>query len=273
MPEDVVLVTDEDSPFYDERVHDPVEPEMVDDVYEHGVHTPPIVKMAVNAKGREFVGVVAGRRRFKAAKLANDRRVSAGLPPQVVECKLRNDLTDDEVREIIVSENEQRRGDSLKNKIAKATRMYKAAEEAAKAEGERFDAKATCAKIAVSFGVTALVIQRWVKVPQLSAAAKAAVYKGDIPLGSVDSLARMSAGAQAEAVADIKKSGATGTKGATRAAAKQPQAKPEKQTRRPRAAIEEKLKSFMDGNVVGGSGEERKGAVAALRWVLGEDTL
>lgn len=274
MPEDVVLVVDKDSPFYDERVHDPIEPEMVDDVYELGVHTPPIVKMAVNSKGKEFVGVVAGRRRFKAAGLANKRRVDNGLPPLVVECKLRNDLTDDEVRAIIVSENEQRRADSLKNKIAKATRMYKAAEEAAKAEDERFDAKATCARIAVNFGVTATTIKRWVQVPQLAAAARAAIYKGDCPIGQVDDLAKMSATNQAEAVAKVKESGATGTRGARAAAASVPRAEPPKQARRPRSAIEAKIAALEPGGaMIGGDPAERRGIRNALKWVLGEETL
>ena len=275
LPEDVVIVTDPDHPCYDERANDPIEQEMVDDVFELGVHTPPIVKIYTNNKGKKFPAVVAGRRRFKAATLANKRRVAEGLEPRVVECKLRNDLTDEEVRAIIVSENEQRKEDSLKNKIAKASRMYKAAEEAAAAEGEKFDSKATLARLAVNFGTTALTIKRWIEVPKLGAAARGAIFKGTVPLGAVDSLKNMSAAVQAEAVKTIAASGATGTKGARKATEDKPQSRPEVQPRRSRKAIEAKIteweKKFQEG------GPHQKTICTAvldgLRFCLGQDTL
>lgn len=275
LPEDVVIVTDPDSCFYDERATEPVEQEFVDDIFELGVHTPAIVAMRADDKGRQFVGVVAGRRRFKATAAANKRRKAESLEPRTVPCIMRNDLTDDEIREIIISENEQRREDTLKNKIAKAVRSYKAAEEAAKTEGERFDAKATCAAIAVRFGVNATTIARWVQVPQLGAVARGAIYKGDIPLGAVPDLVKMSAGNQADAVAKIREAAPVGTRGARKAAADVPRAEQPKQSRRPRAAIEAKIAELEEGlSAKTVSDRARRVAhIEALKFALGEDTL
>lgn len=279
-PEEVVIVLDPSHPAYDERAADPIDKEMVADVLELGVHTPPTLKHYVDDKGKRYKAVVVGRRRFKASLVANRQRVAEGLEPRKVECKLRDDLTDEEVRAYIVSENEHRRQDSLKNRIDKAHRMYRTAEAEAEQAGERFDAKAMCAKLAVHFGTTALTIRRWVEVPKLGAAARGAIYRGEVPLGSVDSLKNMSSAVQAETVKEIASSGAVGTKGARKVAEEKPQAKPDKgppQPRRSRKAIEAKIAEWIEkGEGRDVAAETRiiaEATVRALRYALGGDTL
>lgn len=271
---DVVIVTDPTSPFYDERAMEPVSAEMVEDVYNLGVHTPPILCQRPGPGGKKLVFVVTGRQRFYTAALANERRVALGEKPRVVVCLLRNELSDAEIREIIISENEQRRADTLKNKVAKATRLYRAEQERCKADGEPFNATAVCKRLAMPFGVAAATFKRWLEVPGLSDTARGAIYHGKVPLAQVDELAKMTAADQATAVKAATDAGATTPREAKAAAAKVPRVEEPQQKRRPRAAIEAKLaeleKSAKDAQTeIGPEADMRRGQIAALRFALG----
>lgn len=269
---DVVISTDPSSPFYDERAMEPVSPEMVEDVYNLGVHTPPIMCQRPGPGGTKLVFTVAGRSRFFAGALANEMRVARGEKPRVIECKLRNELSDTEIREIIVSENEQRRADSVKNKIAKATRLYKAEQERCKAEGEQFNATAVCKRLAMPFGVPASTFKRWIEVPALSDAARGAIYHGKVPLAQVDELKKMTAADQATAVKAACEAGATTRREAKAATRNVPRVEdPPTQKRRPRAAIEAKIVE-LEGRIAEDP-VRHKAQIAALKFALGEDTL
>jgi len=279
---DVVIVTDPSSPFFDERAMEPIDGEMVDDVFNLGVHTPPIVCQRPGPGGKKLVCIVAGRQRFFVAHLANERRVALGMKPRVVECKLRNELTDAEIREIIISENEQRRADSLKNKISKANRLYKAEKERCSADGELFNATTVCKRLAMPFGVSAATFQRWLDVPGLADAARSAIFQGKVPLGQVDDLKKMTAADQATAVKAAVEAGATTPRRAREAAAEVPRVEePPTQKRRPRAAIEAKLAELeaksKQAEIPQAEDPQalmrRQAHMEALRYALGEDTL
>lgn len=279
---DVVIVTDPSSPFYDERAMEPISSEMVDDVYELGIHTPPTVCQRPGPGGVKMVFVVLGRQRFFTAHLANVRRVAAGEPARVVSCLLRNDLDDMEIRKLIVSENEQRKADSLKNKVAKATRLFQAERERCEADGERFVEADAVKRLAMPFGVAVSVYRRWLAVPKLSDVARGAIYHGKVPLAQVDELVRMTSADQAKAVQASTAAGATTPREAKRATAALPRVEdPPTQKRRPRAAIEAKIaeleaepaKQLSISKEADVADVARKCRIAALRYALGEDTL
>jgi len=283
-PSQLRLVTDEASPLYDPRVHEAPSREFINSIKRRGVMFPGLATQRIDDDGKPFLGVVCGRWRVAGAEIAYRELEAEGKPfpgrprtPQskgLVPMLLVNDLTDEEIREIIVEENEQRRADTLAGRIAKANGMFAEYKATADAEGEPFREADALKKIALSFGVPVSTVKRWREVPALSAPARKAIYAGDVPIGQVDDLKLMSAANQAKAVEQAKAAGASSTKAARKATADVPKAAEQKQARRSRAAIETKIAALQPGgSMLGGHPEARRGIVNALKWVLGEDTL
>lgn len=284
-PRHLRLVTDEASPLYDPRVHEKPARSFIDSIKRRGVMFPILVTQRIDDDGKPYLAVVCGRQRVMALLIAIEELLAEGQPlpgrprsPQskgLVPALLVNDLTDEEIREIIVEENEQRRADTLAGRISKANGMFDEYERTAEAEGLPFNAAEAHKRVAMAFGVPISTARRWREVPKLSAPARKAIFAGEVPIGQVDDLKAMSPANQAKAVEQAKAAGASSTKAARKATSDVPKAEPTKQTRRSRAAIEEKLAALGPrGAIIGGDPAERRGMIKALRWVLGEaDTL
>jgi ParB family chromosome partitioning protein len=75
-PEALVLITDKAHPLYDERVHLPVDEDLVISIMEHGVLEP--IKIRKNG---DLFEVASGRQRTKAAVEANKRLKEVGREP------------------------------------------------------------------------------------------------------------------------------------------------------------------------------------------------
>ena len=284
-PDAVVRVTDESSPLYDPRVHERPSRAFIDDIKRRGVKIPAIVTQRVDDKGGRFIGVVCGRSRFWAQAIATAELTAEAKPwpgkPRSPQSKgevpaiLINDLTDEEIRELIIMENEMRRADTLAGRMHKANALFDEMKATADAEELPFREADALKRIAATFGVPVVTVKRWRMVPTLSAPARKAILSGAAPLGQVDDLVNMSPACQLKAVEQAVAAGASSTKAARKASGDVPQAKPEKQARRSRKAIETKIAeldaelaktrpSMMPG---------RTAQAAALRWALGEDTL
>ena len=83
-PEDIVLITDEQHPLYDERVKLPINEGMVVSIMEHGVTTPITV-----VKDGEKAVVISGLQRVKNACEANKRLKKDGKEPVLIKSDVR----------------------------------------------------------------------------------------------------------------------------------------------------------------------------------------
>jgi ParB family chromosome partitioning protein len=84
-PEDLVLVTDEDHPLYDERVHKTPKESLIRGIMRQGVIVPVVIrKNGVRKNGKAIMEVVDGRQRVKATIEANRRLKQARKEPILV---------------------------------------------------------------------------------------------------------------------------------------------------------------------------------------------
>lgn len=117
-PAKLTLVTDENSPLYDARVHLPVDEALARNIDYQGVLEP--IAVSKNPETGE-TEVVFGRQRVKAARLANEWRRHRGEPerqiPAVVYAGKRQSALD-----AIASENEARTADSPLGRAEKMRR-------------------------------------------------------------------------------------------------------------------------------------------------------
>lgn len=109
------LDTDEgpEHELYDERLMQPLSEDFIANVDHYGVIEPIVI-----CKLDDCAVVVAGRRRVRAARVANARRKLRGEPPITVECKMRKG----DVMGVMLTENEAREDDDVVAKIAKFRR-------------------------------------------------------------------------------------------------------------------------------------------------------
>ena len=106
-PEQLTLVTDENHPLYDPRVHLPVDDNLVRNIMAFGVKEPILVRK----NGVEFE-VVAGRQRTKAAIEGNKRLAKEGKEPMRVRAIIeRGDEAD--MFGVMILENELRQDNTL----------------------------------------------------------------------------------------------------------------------------------------------------------------
>jgi len=142
-PEKLVLVTDESSPFFDPRVHWPVNSGMVKNMlYQmQGVLEPVII-----AKVDGEPVVVDGRQRVNALRAANEMLTDQGAEPLQCPCILKRG-SDSELFSMSLSLNEQRKQDSVSDKAAKAMRLLN--------QGYSYS------DVSQVFGVAEQTIRRW----------------------------------------------------------------------------------------------------------------
>lgn len=176
-PEDLTLVTDKASPFYDPRVELPVSEELVENILMNGVIQPITVK-----KDGSDVIVVYGRQRVKAALEANKRRRGDKIR---VPC-LAQRGEDIDLFGNMISENELRQDDNPMRKAEKCAKYINAGK--------------TEAEAAVMFGVKQTTIKQWMKALDLSTPLKNAVKSGKIAMSAAAKLSSLSSDDQKKAL-------------------------------------------------------------------------
>lgn len=111
---------DENDALWDPRLHEALADEFCANISTFGVDTPILI---VKRDGVPMV--VAGRRRVRAARLANRGRKSRGEPLMKVDAKQKRD-TDAGLLGALIQENEGRYDDDLLSKLVKAKRLMNA---------------------------------------------------------------------------------------------------------------------------------------------------
>lgn len=236
-PDRLVLVTDEQSPLYDDRVHLPVDEALARNIDYQGVLEPIAVMKNPETGGTE---VVYGRQRVKAARLANQWRHERGVAPVLVpgviyKGKRQNAL------DAIVGENEVRRDDSPLGRAEKMRRHQ--------ARGLGDD------QIAVIYGCTVATVRATLALLDSPAAVRGAVEAGQITVTQARQLANLPPQEQREKVSKLV-AAADGVK-------------PHERARRQRAVLGDDKPRMRTRKQIETALAEASGPYAdALRWVL-----
>jgi len=238
-PEDLVLETNNQSPFYDKRVGLPVNENLVNSILfnNQGVLEP----ILITRDGNRPV-VVAGRQRVKAAREAN-KRIN-GNQPLKVPCIMRQG-DDAGLYGVSLSENENRQNDSILEKARKIVRFYNYG-------GTRSDA----AKI---FGVSEQTISMWEKLMECNTVIQNAVESGQIAATAAVKLSALPRHEQEAKLKEIQEGAPMTIRVTTKKASESIQVRSRKRVRT-RSEIERALEDeISDGKVK-----------AVLQWVLKE---
>jgi len=191
-PDDLVLVTDEKSPLYDERVHLEVSESLVlnmmhaPDGVPQGVLEP--ITVARNTETGK-VEVVIGRQRVKAAREANKRLKKQGVEQFRVPAMIQR-VNAYRGMGMIISENEHRQDDTPLGRARKMQRYL----ELGRDESE----------VAVLFGVSAASVKNLLSLLDAPAAVRNAVEAGKITVSDGYKLAKLDPAEAREKVAELQ---------------------------------------------------------------------
>lgn len=258
-PNVLTIVEDPKHPLFDERVNLPVSETLIANILHHGriLQSVSIRKNPETGK----VEVVAGRRRVRAAREINRRKKENKAfaekwgkdpirVPAVVERSRDSDLMD-----VMVSENEQREGDTPLVRAEKMRRLL--------------DRGKTESEIQVLFGVSVATVKNTLALLEASSTVKKAVDSGKISVATAYKLAKLPAPEQKEKVAQLLAE-APATPGKKNKKARRAREivsgtsaiRAEKAIRELRAKVETEEKIRENARLV---------ALAVLDWVLGTD--
>lgn len=190
-PEDLVLVTDEKHPLYDERVHLPIDEALVlnmmfaPDGVPMGVIEPiSVVRNAETGK----VEVMVGRQRVKAAREANKRLKKAGLEPIRVPAMIQR-ASAHRAMGMLISENENRQDDTPIGRAKKAQRYL--------------DLGRDIKEISVLFGISEASVKNMLALLDAPAAVRNAVEAGKISTSDGYKLSKLEPQEAKEKVAEL----------------------------------------------------------------------
>jgi ParB family transcriptional regulator, chromosome partitioning protein len=178
-PDDLVLVTDDKSPLYDERVHLPVDEGLVKNIMFAPDGVPlGVIKAIIGRRNSETgdIEVVDGRQRVKAAREANKRLRKAGLEPIWVTVLIQRGR-DHQLAGVLISANEHAQEDTPQGKAKKAARYI------AMGRDEK--------EVAVLMGVSEATVKNMLRYIDAPAAVRAAGDSGKITMADAYGLARM----------------------------------------------------------------------------------
>lgn len=189
-PDKLVLVTDKNHPLYDERVHLPVNENMVLNIMHQGV-----LQSIVICKDPESgeTLVVAGRQRVKNAREANKRLRAQGCEPIMVPAMVRRATNMADMAGIMISENEAREDDTPVGRAHKMQRLL--------------DMGKTHDHLAVIFCCSVPTVRNTLALLDTTAAVRNAVQAGDINVGQARALAKLEPAEQREKVKELVKAG------------------------------------------------------------------
>lgn len=242
-PEDLVLVTDKESPFYDERVELPVDEKLVANILFNlqGVLEPVLI-----CKDGTDPIVLAGRQRVKAARQANIQLLKQGSEPLKVPCMVKKG-DEENLFGLLVSENEHRKDDSILAKAKKIQKYYSLG-------GDRKGA----AKI---FGVSVQAISNWEKILDLASAVIKAIEAGLITASAAAKLADLTRKEQVEKLEELLKESGDKRPSGKKVTSKTGQFTFEK---KPKARTLKQIEKVMEDENLNIPGE----AYEALQWVI-----
>ena len=202
-PEDLIVVTreeDPDSPFCDQSSEPRVaDEEMIDSIMRNGILQDPTIKdKIVGGKLRSFV--ILGRRRVDGFCKANLRYAERGQTPRLIRVQVRNDWSDAQIREAIITENARRKDISMAAMVDQARYLIEEYRAELKAQQRPAGQAQLHARAAAVIGVTVETIRRWMQLKLLPLATQEAIYSGKAKLALVDDLKDMEPEAQAQAI-------------------------------------------------------------------------
>lgn len=153
-----------DHPLFDERVREredsPSLQALAKNIAYHGIIEPVIIR-----KDGGVAQVIAGRRRVRAARIANVLLADQGKALVEVPCIIRKG-EDEDLMGVAVSENEVREPDAFLARARKAARLINSGR--------------SISKVAVDFGVQEPAVRRWLAVLDLDEVILAAIREGRI---------------------------------------------------------------------------------------------
>jgi len=251
-PEDLVLVDEEGSPLYDDRALGQPDEKLVLNILAIGVHTPISVRKNSETGRTE---VVAGRRRVLAMREANRRLKKQGHEPlRIMAVVKRGD--DAAQMAVLISENEQREGDSPLGKAKKLARFL---------ELGRTEAEA-----AVLFGIHVSTCKNLLALLDAPKAVQRAIEKGEIGASEAYQLARLPAEQAKEKLAELVvaaprvagKRRENGSAGKAREILNGHGGKPSQKEMKELLSTVQSSEKLKEGH--------RQGAEAVLLWVMGD---
>lgn len=142
-PEDLVIPDDPAHPLYDERATLEPSRALIDNIKTYGIIQPVVVRFNPAIDKTE---IISGRQRVKAARIAKSEQAKAGEVTVRVPAIIKKHEDRQSVG-IMVSENEQRRADTVVTKARKAARMV--------------DMGCSVSDIATAFGVSMKTVYGW----------------------------------------------------------------------------------------------------------------
>lgn len=190
-PDDLVLVTDEKSPLFDERVELPLDEGLVlnimfgPDGVPQGVLKP---ILAVRNSETGVVEVIDGRQRVKAAREANKRLRKQGLEPVRVPAMIQR-ASGHRAMGMLISANEHSQSDTPIGRAKKAQRYI--------------DIGRDASEVAVLLGVSAASVKNLLSLLDAPAAVRNAVESGKISASDGYKLAKLDPGEAREKVAEL----------------------------------------------------------------------
>jgi ParB family chromosome partitioning protein len=192
-PDDLVLVTDEASPLYDERIDLPIDEALVLNIMfvPAGGGAPQGVLEPINAMRNTETGkveVIDGRQRVKAAREANKRLRKAGLEPVWVPAMLKK-TTGHGAMGMLISSNEHRQNDTPLGRAKKMQRYI--------------DLGRDEAEISVLFGISQASVKNQLSLLDAPAAVRNAVEAGKISTSDGYKLAKLEPAEAKEKVAEL----------------------------------------------------------------------
>ncbi|MBN3822297.1 hypothetical protein G3O00_01520 [Burkholderia sp. Ac-20384] len=241
-PEDLTLVTDPASPLFDERVHWPVNENMVRNIMFQGVLQ--AIEVSKNPETGD-IEVVTGRQRVKAAREANRQLRDQGRPPVHVPASVRKVTAGRRALDLssaMVSENAIRQEETPLTIAAKMSRQV----QMGRSEEE----------IGILFGCNPQTVRATLSLLDCCDAVQKAVDSGQIKITDARKLAKASPEEQRSKVRDLVAAGA-GKTGHARARAQ-------------RAVMDSNVPRMRTRSQIAKELGKSDGARAdALRWVLG----
>lgn len=217
-PEDLVIVEDPESVFYDHREHDPKSAKfrnLVEAIKQNGVIGEIEVAPYTCPDGKERYAIIDGRRRCRGFMVARDELIAAGKPlpgsegaatkEGKVNIAIWDDLTPEQIRDRVVAANQQRPENTPQQEIHQMTATFGTHLRAARAEGmsDAASREYACRRTAINWGQSVLTVKRKLLVPKLPPEAREKFYKGKLPLAQIDVLMAVpteSRGRAAEAI-------------------------------------------------------------------------
>lgn len=252
-PEELVLVTDETHPLWDERMKLPLDEASVVNVMTIGILEPILVrKNGHDESGKPIVEVVDGRQRVRWAREANKRLTKAGKEPLRVPA-VRKRGEDGDLLGMMISTNEIRRADDSMTRARKVKRYL--------------DMGRTEEDAANRFGKSIATIKNLLTLLDASPPVQKAIEDGKLSIQAGKRIAVLPKEEQGAALDEVLKAG-----GGAAAVEKADKIRGPKRGRsrtrsvKTRAQIKE-YRELLDTS----KSENAKIAAAVLGWVLGDD--